>query len=437
MYRGLHAGASNHVRRRENAKRNLAQLTRMEEVTGLRRPEQWRSRGEQSWKNQKEQRETLPVILLLRQVFQVSSRVYLLTCIFEIIKLAIPLVMAVPSSVRSALNVNPSSMLAAVSSTVQSKAISVAALLPAPAKAVSPALAVAWLAIQGVAGIVWNAAFGTAMFLWSAVVAAAKDLAWVATVLFSLLLSLFKAVAAWFASLLSSEAPGIILFRQDLVFYILVTVGLRMMASFYADHEDWITAQNPKRWSLVDSTLFNVGVGLPLAALLVATAVGGGRLLFGGLLAYYFCVCVQVGMVDLLTEELRSPMWTVVDVPYTAWRLLQLQALGPVFVTSLAPVAEMSGFWGGTASLLCSSILPITSAAWILLCARHLLQVPALYRWRRQPDKSDLEKLEQLRTSVENLRLQTENLKQGRLGERIRIDTWGSGTLERSSERST
>lgn len=78
MYRGLHAGASNHVinppverfpfavsadawhalvrllvcftakeydgrlhsvqvRRRENAKRNLAQLTRMEEVTGLRR----------------------------------------------------------------------------------------------------------------------------------------------------------------------------------------------------------------------------------------------------------------------------------------------------------------------------------------------------------------------------------------------------------------
>lgn len=108
--------------------------------------------------------------------------------------------MAVPSSVRSALNVNPSSMLAAVSSTVQSKglkqtrstmllstatvtsshdisnpprallicfsdldppsssfplrsrlsstAISVAALLPAPAKAVSPALAVAWLAIQ-------------------------------------------------------------------------------------------------------------------------------------------------------------------------------------------------------------------------------------------------------------------------------------------------
>lgn len=83
------------------------------------RPEQWRSRGEQSWKNQKEQRETLPVILLLRQVFsisflltltshirsdvpeagvllsqvfQVSSRVYLLTCIFEIIKLAIPLV---------------------------------------------------------------------------------------------------------------------------------------------------------------------------------------------------------------------------------------------------------------------------------------------------------------------------------------------------------
>lgn len=49
---------------------------------------------------------------------------------------------------------------------------------------------------------------------------------------------------------------------------------------------------------------------------------------------------VQVGMVDLLTEELRSPMWTVVDVPYTAWRLLQLQALGPVFVTSLGALGS-------------------------------------------------------------------------------------------------
>jgi len=221
-------------------------------------------------------------------------------------------------------------------------------------------------------------------------------------------------------SLQMKELLGLI-FRNEMIFIVLTTAYFISVCSRYKNYASWrLPNPLPEAAETWISVMLSLGILMPMIFFVISPFFGLASSTVLAVFAPYFLGIVEQLISWRLVGYSGSPVWPLVPLPFTLWRLVQIyQGAEILRILNSALVYEVFLRW-------------ILFPTWVVTLTMHIFLWPTLYYWARKdetflspvgpaPTKVDskddadddgvIEELKELQMQVGRLRLRAEMLR--------------------------